>query len=166
MMCTKSGDIVYLSGEEETYTCKSSDILTSAKRKYIVEQLIPVAQSYFQKALQVVHVEGNLKISRENDFNVKGRNYACYKIPSSYRGEGIANSDYVIFVTARPTTGSTLAWALACAYDQYGRPIAGQVNLGPSRLSEDDPKAFNEQLGVTIHESIISMIYLFLLFFE
>lgn len=153
-MCTKSGETVYITGEGEKYTCKSSDVLTSAKRKYIVEQLMPVAQSYFQKALQVVHVEGNLKVTGYDGFDVESSNYACYQIPQSYSINGIENSDYVIFVTARPTTGSTLAWAIACSNDQYGRPIAGQVNLGPGRLNEDDPKSFNEQLGVTIHESI------------
>lgn len=79
-------------------------------------------------------------------------NYICYGVPDLYTQNGIDDSDFVIFVTARPTTGSTLAWALTCGYDQYGRPIYGQINIGPNRLNPDDKRAFNEQLGITIHE--------------
>jgi leishmanolysin len=38
---------------------------------------------------------------------------------------GIANADLVLLVTTRPTTGNTLAWAVACERDQWGRAIAG-----------------------------------------
>lgn len=39
--------------------------------------------------------------------------------------EGVANADLVLLVTTRPTTGNTLAWAVACERDQWGRAIAG-----------------------------------------
>lgn len=39
--------------------------------------------------------------------------------------EGIADTDLVLLVTTRPTTGNTLAWAVACERDQWGRAIAG-----------------------------------------
>lgn len=39
--------------------------------------------------------------------------------------EGIPNADLVLLVTTRPTTGNTLAWAVACERDQWGRAIAG-----------------------------------------
>ena len=32
-------------------------------------------------------------------------------------------------MTTRPTTGSTLAWAVACERDQWGRAIAGTLSL-------------------------------------
>jgi hypothetical protein len=39
--------------------------------------------------------------------------------------EGVAEEDLVLLVTTRPTTGNTLAWAVACERDQWGRAIAG-----------------------------------------
>lgn len=42
-----------------------------------------------------------------------------------YFVDGVANSDLVLLVTTRPTTGNTLAWAVACERDQWGRAIAG-----------------------------------------
>ncbi|RWV82686.1 hypothetical protein GW17_00055795 [Ensete ventricosum] len=39
--------------------------------------------------------------------------------------DGVADSDLVLLVTTRPTTGNTLAWAVACERDQWGRAIAG-----------------------------------------
>ena len=38
---------------------------------------------------------------------------------------GVADADLVLLVTTRPTTGNTLAWAVACERDQWGRAIAG-----------------------------------------
>lgn len=43
--------------------------------------------------------------------------------------EGIPNADLVLLVTTRPTTGNTLAWAVACERDQWGRAIAGKLFL-------------------------------------
>lgn len=43
--------------------------------------------------------------------------------------EGVADADLVLLVTTRPTTGNTLAWAVACERDQWGRAIAGKFFL-------------------------------------
>lgn len=43
--------------------------------------------------------------------------------------EGVAGADLVLLVTTRPTTGNTLAWAVACERDQWGRAIAGILFL-------------------------------------
>lgn len=42
--------------------------------------------------------------------------------------DGVADADLVLLVTTRPTTGNTLAWAVACERDQWGRAIAGNVS--------------------------------------
>lgn len=47
--------------------------------------------------------------------------------PAADATNGVPNSDFHIYVTARPTAGSTIAWALTCQTDQYGRPTAGQI---------------------------------------
>jgi len=43
--------------------------------------------------------------------------------------EGVSDADLVLLVTTRPTTGNTLAWAVACERDQWGRAIAGTLNV-------------------------------------
>lgn len=43
-----------------------------------------------------------------------------------YTSEGVAHADLVLLVTTRPTTGNTLAWAVACERDQWGRAVAGE----------------------------------------
>ncbi|KAK9112042.1 hypothetical protein Scep_019561 [Stephania cephalantha] len=42
--------------------------------------------------------------------------------------------DLVLLVTTRPTTGNTLAWAVARERDQWGHAIAGHVNVAPRHL--------------------------------
>lgn len=49
----------------------------------------------------------------------------------SNQTEGIADTDLVLLVTTRPTTGNTLAWAVACERDQWGRAIAGNCPFPP-----------------------------------
>lgn len=49
----------------------------------------------------------------------------CYV--AIYLPEGIADADLVLLITTRPTTGNTLAWAVACERDQWGRAIAGKL---------------------------------------
>lgn len=70
MMCTVKGQKVYLSGEKnQLYTCTSSDVFTSSKRKYIVEEIMPIARSYFQHALQVVPVSGKLILTSRGGYD-------------------------------------------------------------------------------------------------
>ena len=55
------------------------------------------------------------------------------------KGEGIANSDYVILVQAVDTetcrsSTQTLGYAHACRFDQYDRPIMGFINFCPGAM--------------------------------
>ncbi len=49
-----------------------------------------------------------------------------------FSSDGVADADLVLLVTTRPTTGNTLAWAVACERDQWGRAIAGNFFIGAS----------------------------------
>jgi leishmanolysin len=53
------------------------------------------------------------------------------QLPRQYVEEGVEDADLVLLVTTRPTTGNTLAWAVACERDQWGRAIAGKTNGQP-----------------------------------
>lgn len=59
------------------------------------------------------------------------------------------NADLVLLVTTRPTTGNTLAWAVACERDQWGRAIAGHVNVAPRHLTAEAETLLSATL---IHE--------------
>jgi leishmanolysin len=63
--------------------------------------------------------------------------------------EGVENADLVLLVTTRPTTGNTLAWAVACERDQWGRAIAGHVNVAPRHLTAEAETLLSATL---IHE--------------
>lgn len=71
--------------------------------------------------------------------------------PAADAANGVPNSDFHIYVTARPTAGSTIAWALTCQTDQYGRPTAGHINFGPALVSTDS-RQLPLQLSTAIHE--------------
>eukprot|EP01083_Nonionella_stella_P138162 420446_1 len=68
--------------------------------------------------------------------------YDYYHNASLYRksGPGIADADLVIYVSydtsdSSCASGNTLAYAGACVSDQFGRPIAGSINLCPGVVS-------------------------------
>jgi hypothetical protein len=58
---------------------------------------------------------------------------------------GISDADFVLYVTKRPTFGSTIAWALPCFDDTRTRsrfrPVMGHANFSPARISLD-PNAY------------------------
>eukprot|EP01137_Pigoraptor_chileana_P028441 Opistho-2@12427 len=68
-------------------------------------------------------------------------------------GGGVPDSDFILYVTAVTTNcaASTIAYANWCSQDQNDRPIAGYVNLCPSKV---DPFAANveDQVIVALHE--------------
>jgi len=72
-------------------------------------------------------------------------------MPSEYETTGASNADFVLHVTARPTGGSTIAWALTCQSDQNGRPVSGHANFAPSRISTA-PEDYDLQLSTAVHE--------------
>ncbi|GMH29534.1 hypothetical protein Nepgr_031377 [Nepenthes gracilis] len=66
--------------------------------------------------------------------------------------DGVANADLVLLVATRPTTGNTLAWAVACERDQWGRAIAGHVNVAPRHLTAEAETLLPATL---IHEEVL-----------
>eukprot|EP01112_Ceratiomyxa_fruticulosa_P003998 TRINITY_DN1431_c0_g2_i1.p1 TRINITY_DN1431_c0_g2~~TRINITY_DN1431_c0_g2_i1.p1 ORF type:complete len:772 (+),score=119.03 TRINITY_DN1431_c0_g2_i1:195-2318(+) len=138
------------------YSCTTNDILSGDGRNLVLNKLLPQAQATFENALKVMPVQGNLFLG-DNPIDCGARIGA--PIPSSYtrQGAGVANADIVIFVTSRPippttTTSKTLAFGAYCLEDQFGRPIAGQLNFNPAGISTDDFD-LQTQLKTAIHES-------------
>eukprot|EP01130_Rhizamoeba_saxonica_P000877 TRINITY_DN10768_c0_g1_i1.p1 TRINITY_DN10768_c0_g1~~TRINITY_DN10768_c0_g1_i1.p1 ORF type:complete len:521 (-),score=87.68 TRINITY_DN10768_c0_g1_i1:38-1567(-) len=137
-------------------------------KSFVINSLFPTAISYLSNALQVDRVQGNLYY----DLQCKSyytNPYQCVEyhpatcidatVPNHYTrqyGSGVSNKDFVVFVTANPTSGGALAYAGACSTDQNGRPIFGNVNFDPSHLTVANPGSdeFNFQLGTLLHEMI------------
>ncbi|DAZ98816.1 TPA: hypothetical protein N0F65_000972 [Lagenidium giganteum] len=74
----------------------------------------------------------------------------CSTIP----GQGVPDSDFVIYVRAVNTTfcnGQVLAYASSCQKDQYDRPTFGMANFCPTQISSD-PHAYEAQLATALHE--------------
>ena len=74
---------------------------------------------------------------------------------TSADGAGVADADFVLFVSAVEHSAvcgsSTMAFASACVRDQYDRPILGHTNFCPSSLSAAAAD-WDQQLATALHE--------------
>ncbi|KAK6939509.1 Peptidase M8, leishmanolysin [Dillenia turbinata] len=114
------------------YNCTLDDISGEDKRHRLRKALGQTAD-WFRRALAVEPVKGNLQLS---GYSACGQDGGV-QLPREYVEEGVAETDLVLLVTTRPTTGNTLAWAVACERDQWGRAIAGHVNVAPRHLTAE-----------------------------
>ncbi|KAK1436551.1 hypothetical protein QVD17_02332 [Tagetes erecta] len=126
------------------YSCTSDDIAGEDKRHRLRRALGQTAD-WFRRALAVERVRGNLRLS---GYSACGQDGGV-QLPRAYVEEGVADADLVLLVTTRPTTDNTLAWAVACERDQWGRAIAGHVNVAPRHLTAEAETLLSATL---IHE--------------
>ncbi|CAM6102918.1 unnamed protein product [Calypogeia fissa] len=126
------------------YNCTHEDISDEDKRQRLHDALAQTAK-WFEKALSVEPVKGPLRLS---GYSACGQDGGV-QLPRQYVDEGVVDSDLVLLVTTRPTTGNTLAWAVACERDQWGRAIAGHVNVAPRHLTAEAETLLSATL---IHE--------------
>lgn len=126
------------------YNCTVDDISGEDKRRRLRKALGQTAE-WFKRALAVEPVKGNLRLS---GYSACGQDGGV-QLPHEYVEEGVADADLVLLVTTRPTTGNTLAWAVACERDQWGRAIAGHVNVAPRHLTAEAETLLSATL---IHE--------------
>ncbi|KAI4316786.1 hypothetical protein L6164_024731 [Bauhinia variegata] len=126
------------------YNCTSEDISGEDKKRRLRKALGQTAD-WFRRALAVEPVKGNLQLS---GYSACGQDGGV-QLPRKYVEEGVSDADLVLLVTTRPTTGNTLAWAVACERDQWGRAIAGHVNVAPRHLTAEAETLLSATL---IHE--------------
>ncbi|KAK4434488.1 hypothetical protein Salat_0611600 [Sesamum alatum] len=126
------------------YNCTQDDI-AGVDKKHRLRKALEQTADWFRRALSVEPVRGNLRLS---GYSACGQDGGV-QLPREYVEEGVANADLVLLVTTRPTTGNTLAWAVACERDQWGRAIAGHVNVAPRHLTAEAETLLSATL---IHE--------------
>eukprot|EP00758_Cryptobia_borreli_P015898 Tbor_TRINITY_DN6064_c1_g1::TRINITY_DN6064_c1_g1_i14::g.10475::m.10475 len=141
--CTREGDVVpnFKGG---TVVCAAEDIFTDEKRDILLNKVLPAAIGMLSGALKVNRVQGRL-LSR-------GCQY--YTRPGSYTL--VSYADYVLYVSAAPTVGTTRAWGGLCNYDELGRPVEGRANFGPKFIVwEDNVKDDQQRIVRTAAHEIL-----------
>ena len=96
--------------------------------------VLPRTRDLWERALSVVPVSGNLRIS---SFDLDQGRYCgdteFSSVSSTYISQGIPGKDLILFVSGSPSTrfcaSRTLAVAVACNFDQFDRPTAGAINV-------------------------------------
>ncbi|KAE9586174.1 putative leishmanolysin [Lupinus albus] len=126
------------------YNCTFDDI-SGEDKKHRLRKALGQTADWFRRALAVEPVKGNLRLS---GYSACGQDGGV-QLPREYVEEGVSGADLVLLVTTRPTTGNTLAWAVACERDQWGRAIAGHVNVAPRHLTAEAETLLSATL---IHE--------------
>ncbi|KAG6520516.1 hypothetical protein ZIOFF_017573 [Zingiber officinale] len=150
-VCTPNGDRPVFA--DCWYNCTLEDISGEDKKQrlkkvwIIAYWFLALGQTaeWFRRALAVEPVKGNLRLS---GYSACGQDGGV-QLPHEYVEDGVAGTDLVLLVTTRPTTGNTLAWAVACERDQWGRAIAGHVNVAPRHLTAEAETLLSATL---IHE--------------
>uniref|UniRef100_A0A1D1YLX8 Leishmanolysin-like peptidase n=1 Tax=Anthurium amnicola TaxID=1678845 RepID=A0A1D1YLX8_9ARAE len=126
------------------YNCTLEDISVADKKLRLRKALEQTAE-WFKRTLSVEPVKGNLRLS---GYSACGQDGGV-QLPHQYVEDGVVDADLVLLVTTRPTTGNTLAWAVACERDQWGRAVAGHVNVAPRHLTAEAETLLSATL---IHE--------------
>ncbi|XP_078435512.1 metalloendopeptidase / zinc ion binding protein [Wolffia australiana] len=126
------------------HNCTLEDISSPSKRLRL-HKAMEKTVAWFNHVLSVEPVKGNLRLS---GYSACGQDGGV-QLPHQYVQDGVVGADLVLLVTTRPTSGNTLAWAVACERDQWGRAVAGHVNVAPCHLTAEAEPLLSATL---IHE--------------
>lgn len=116
-------------------TCTSDDILTSGKKTVLTDFLVPSAIQLHEDRLNVQRVDGNIVVepSSITSDSICGQ----FTIPASHKTTGVSDADFVLYMSAGPTSGNTIAWATYCQVFDNNRPSVGVSNVSPKYISAD-----------------------------
>jgi leishmanolysin len=133
-----------------TVACGTDTVLSSAKLALLTSQILPAAFAILQAAVQVNQVTGTINPSSTS---------ACspWTVTATDVASGISNADIVIYVSAAPISGSTVAFASACQLDSAGRPVIATLNFSPAYLGgafDTDTVYRNFVVNTAVHELI------------
>ncbi|KAK7199313.1 major surface protease gp63 [Novymonas esmeraldas] len=125
--CTEAGQL-RPDMKGDTVICRPDDVLKDTKKQTLLEFLIPSAVRLHEERLTVQRERGNIVVDRLIDQDPECRHFS---IPASHMEEGVANADFLLYVAAGPTVGTTAAWASTCQFFANGRPSVGVANVSP-----------------------------------
>ena len=138
------------------------DAENAAKIDFIKNEVLPRTADFWSNALSVVPVNGRLRISAaELESRLFCGDSEFSEVPSEHISTGIEDADLILYVSGTPSSrfcsGTTLAVAVACNFDQFDRPTAGAINVCLDQIVvEDDGTAsdaiIQDNVDVAIHE--------------
>jgi hypothetical protein len=138
------------------------DTSNAAKIDFIKNEILPRTASFWSSALHVVPVSGRLRISSaELESRLYCGDSEFTEVPADHISVGVENTDLILYVSGTPSTrfcsGTTLAVAVACNFDQFDRPTAGAINfcLDQIELNEDGTAShaiIQDNVDVATHE--------------
>ena len=135
-----------------TRTCTEEDIFTSAKKDVLVNTLLPEAKKILSNAFSVVRLTSNLMVGSTSQCT------GGFTIPSDHVSSGIANTDFIVYVSAGPTREGEIAFAATCQDDggSPSRPVVALLNFGPRYLTTDT-LPIKDAVQETVHQVIHSL---------
>lgn len=139
------------------------DPSTTKQIDFIQNEVLPRTIAFWESALLVVPVSGNVMIDRSELSNRQFCGDSEFtQVPISHLASGIPDTDLVLYVSAQPSTRfcgpSTLAVAVACNFDQFDRPTAGAINFCLDQVDLDESGRATESIiqdnvDVAVHEA-------------
>ncbi|KAK7199221.1 major surface protease gp63 [Novymonas esmeraldas] len=141
-----------------TVICRPDDVLTDTKKQTLLEFLVPSAVRLHEERLSVQRERGNLVVDRSIYEDPDCRHFS---IPAAHMRKGVANADFLLYVAAGPTVGTTAAWASTCQNFANGRPSVGVANVSPKCITSDP-----QRMRVIAHEILHALGFIFPVFEE
>ena len=134
----------------------------AAKIDFIEKEILPRTADFWSQALSVVPVAGFLKIaSDELDNREFCGDSEFTRVPTEHISTGVSDTDLLLYVSGTPSSrfcsGTTLAVAVACNFDQFDRPTAGAINICLDQIELDvdgtaSPAIVQDNVDVLVHE--------------
>eukprot|EP00755_Sulcionema_specki_P020043 Sspe_Gene.70973::Locus_41956_Transcript_1_1_Confidence_1.000_Length_3604::g.70973::m.70973 len=151
-VCSRAGERVPNSSGG-TQECTADDVMTAAKEASI-RSLMDEAVLFLNKALLVEPVTGNLVVGLDGTSQpfCGERGGMGVRIPDQHVTEGVADADFVAYVSGYPTSPGVEAWAVTCREDQVSRPTAGQINFNAFSIATDLLTQKRHGVVLAIHE--------------
>ncbi|KAK7199169.1 major surface protease gp63 [Novymonas esmeraldas] len=155
--CTEAGQL-RPDMKGDTVICEPDDVVTDVKKQRLLKFLIPSAVRLHEERLSVQRERGNIVVDWLIDQDPYCRHFS---IPASHMREGVANADFLLYVAAGPTVGTTTSWAWTCQNFANGRPSVGVANVSPKYIT-DDP----QRMRVIAHEILHALGFNYYVFEE
>ncbi|ORC87243.1 surface protease GP63 [Trypanosoma theileri] len=107
-------------------SCNPLEVLTDAKKKRLLSEILPVAIKLHSDRL-LVHRESKPVVVPTFTSEICSR----FSVPNTHRTAGVSGADMVLYLAATPSN----VWAVPCA-EKEKRTIVATMNVSPSYIEE------------------------------